>query len=126
MSLTATDLRIIDRARAFSEAFTTDALRAVTGTPAKEDGAAVRIEALGTGQFLIGELIAIISRLDDEDDHWRDYDYTCSVCGARIGIFTGREGWHHYRGEGTAASPVELYDAGHEAVLAQVTETSGG
>ena len=32
-------------------------------------------------------------------------------------MFQGFEGWRHFRGEGTAASPVELYDAGHEAVV---------
>ena len=54
-----------------------------------------------------------------EDDHWRDYNYACSTCGARIGVFIGRDGWQHYRGEGTVASPVEIYDAGHEAALAE-------
>ena len=54
---------------------------------------------------------------DDEDDHWRE-TYTCSRCGALIGVFIGHgDGWHHYRGEGTAASPVELFDAGHEATF---------
>ena len=52
------------------------------------------------------------------DDYWRDYNYTCSTCGAQIGMFIGRQGWQHYRGEGTAASPVEIYDAGHEATPA--------
>ncbi|HEY1321687.1 MAG TPA: hypothetical protein VGF32_15630 [Streptosporangiaceae bacterium] len=53
-----------------------------------------------------------------EDDYWQDYNYACSACGARIGMFIGRQGWHHYRGDGTAASPVEIYDADHEPVLA--------
>ena len=52
-----------------------------------------------------------------EDDHWREA-YTCSTCGALIGVFIGHgDAWRHYRGEGTAASPVELYDAGHEAAF---------
>ena len=43
----------------------------------------------------------------------------CTACGASIGIFTGRgDAWLHYTGEGTAASPVELYDAGHEPAVA--------
>ena len=71
-------------------------------------------------------VLAALDSMDDEedqadepeDDHWRDYDYACSTCGALIGIFLGHgDGWHHYRGEGTVASPVELFDAGHEATL---------
>ena len=50
----------------------------------------------------------------DEDDK----DHACSTCGAPIGIFTGFAGWPHFRGDGTADSPVELYDAGHEATFA--------
>ena len=30
-------------------------------------------------------------------------------------MFIGRAGWQHYCGDGTAASPVVLYDAGHPA-----------
>ena len=60
-----------------------------------------------------------------EDDYWRDYDYTCSTCGAQIGMFIGRRGWHHYRGDGTAASPVEIYNAGHEATPAAGQEPGG-
>ena len=44
-----------------------------------------------------------------EDDDTR----TCSTCGAWIGMFTGRAGWQHYRG-----NPLEIHDAGHEATLA--------
>lgn len=33
-------------------------------------------------------------------------------------MFLGFEGWRHFRGEGTAASPVVLYDTGHEAAVA--------
>jgi hypothetical protein len=55
---------------------------------------------------------------DQADDHWRDYNYTCSACGGQIGMFIGRDGWQHYHGDGTTASPVEIYDAGHEATLA--------
>lgn len=51
---------------------------------------------------------------DDEDDGTEPY---CAECGAWIGHFLGHgDAWHHFRGEGTVASPVELYDAGHEAV----------
>jgi hypothetical protein len=66
-------------------------------------------EVLGIAQALLGDLAAIVRRLGDED-------YACSACGAPVGIFTGHgDGWHHYRGDGTAASPVVLYDAGHPA-----------
>jgi hypothetical protein len=48
---------------------------------------------------------------DDEDDEPETY---CRTCGADVGIFIGHGGaWLHYTGEGTTASPVELYDAGH-------------
>ena len=54
---------------------------------------------------------------DDEDDRWRE-TYTCARCGALIGAFIGHgDGWHHYRGEGTVVSPVELFDAGDEATF---------
>ena len=50
----------------------------------------------------------------DYDDRIEDDGTsTCSTCGAWIGMFTGRPGWHHYRGH-----PLEIYDAGHEATLA--------
>ena len=70
------------------------------------------------------EAIDRIVGSDDEDqadepehDHWRD-NYACTTCGALIGVFIGHgDGWHHYRGEGTAASPVELFDADHEATF---------
>ena len=52
----------------------------------------------------------------DQDDN---ETYACLTCGALIGVFIGHgDGWLHYRGEGTAASPVELFDAGHEATFA--------
>ena len=38
-------------------------------------------------------------------------------------MFIGRQGWLHYRGNGTAASPVAIYDAGHQATFAAGQET---
>ena len=75
------------------------------------------VEAFGASQALLGDLAAIVRRLDDPaDDPEEDpEDYNCAVCGALIGMFTGREGWHHYRGDGTPDNPVEIYDAGHQA-----------
>jgi len=53
---------------------------------------------------------------DQADDHPEPY---CQACGAAAGIFIGHgDAWLHYTGEGTAASPVELFDAGHEPVIA--------
>ena len=53
---------------------------------------------------------------DDEPDELESY---CCACDADVGIFIGHgDAWLHYRGEGTAADPVELFDAGHEAEVA--------
>ena len=57
-------------------------------------------------------------RIDEGDDTEDDLEPYCSACGEPIGHFIGYDGWHHWRGEGTAASPVELYDAGHAPVVA--------
>lgn len=59
-------------------------------------------------------LAAATEGVDDEDDA----EPYCVTCGQWVGIFHGLEGWRHFRGEGTAASPVELYDAGHEPAVA--------
>ena len=59
-------------------------------------------------------LAAATEGVDDEDDA----EPYCTACGRWVGMFLGVEGWRHFRGEGTAASPVVLYDAGHEAVVA--------
>lgn len=58
-------------------------------------------------------LTAATEGVDDEDDA----EPYCTGCGQWVHMFQGFEGWRHFRGEGTAASPVELYDAGHEAVV---------
>jgi hypothetical protein len=57
--------------------------------------------------------------LGDDEDQDADEEPCCGTCGASIGIFYGRgPAWLHYRGEGTAASPVELFDVAHEPVIA--------
>ena len=64
------------------------------------------------------ELVARLEgRLDEDQDDGLDEEETyCSTCGAAVGIFIGHgDAWLHYTGEGTVASPVELYDAGHAA-----------
>lgn len=52
----------------------------------------------------------------DELDGLEPY---CFRCGATAGIFPGHgDSWRHFRGEGTLASPVELYDADHAPEVA--------
>jgi hypothetical protein len=58
-------------------------------------------------------LAAATEGMDDEDDA----EPYCFICGRWVHMFQGFEGWRHFRGEGTVASPVELYDPGHEAVV---------
>lgn len=61
----------------------------------------------------------LLGRLSDAEDDADDPEPYCSACGAPVGIFlTHGRGWHHYRGEGTVDSPVELYDADHEPAVA--------
>jgi hypothetical protein len=64
---------------------------------------------------------AMVERLQDRLDHQFDDDPEpyCSACGASAGIFIGHgDAWLHYTGQGTVASPVELFDAGHAPVIA--------
>lgn len=57
---------------------------------------------------------------DDEDQGDEDDDEPyCYQCGSPVGIFIGHgDAWLHYRGEGTVADPVELFDAGHAPEVA--------
>jgi hypothetical protein len=78
-----------------------------------DDGYAVEITRIPGG----AELAADMHDKDQDDDGTEQY---CTTCGHWAGIFIGHgDGWHHYRGEGTAASPVELYDVGHEVTAAR-------
>lgn len=64
---------------------------------------------------------AMVERLQDRLDHQFDDDPEpyCSACGAAVGIFIGHgDAWLHYAGQGTAESPVDLYDAGHKPAVA--------
>ena len=64
------------------------------------------------------ELVARLQDRLDEDQADEDEPY-CQACGAVVGIFIGHgDAWLHYTGEGTVASPVELYDAGHAPEVA--------
>jgi hypothetical protein len=73
---------------------------------------------------VLGDLLEVLDCPgDDEDqgdeDDEDDLEPYCYTCGATIGIFLGHgPAWLHYTGQGTAASPVELYDAGHAPVVA--------
>jgi hypothetical protein len=64
----------------------------------------------------------LVERLQDRLDHQYDDDPEpyCSTCGTAIGIFLGQQdkGYQHYRGAGTVASPVEIFDADHEPTVA--------
>ena len=123
-ALTAQDRRVIDLARQLAALATVAAVREHAGT---DDTTLALAHFWGAARVTIADMAAIAERLGDddedqadepEDDHWRDYNYACSTCGALIGMFIDRQGWLHYRGDGTTASPVEIYDAGHEATLA--------
>jgi hypothetical protein len=122
-ALTAADrLAIADARELAALPENTDAIRKYTGQP---DGDMARAVALAQAQHLLAELARIAERLaahddhdqadalvtDDQDDEPETY---CRTCGADVGIFIGHGGaWLHYTGQGTVASPVELYDAGH-------------
>jgi hypothetical protein len=63
---------------------------------------------------VLGDLLAVLDEDEDQADELDDFETYCRVCGAEVGIFIGHgDAWLHYRGEGTVADPVELYDAGH-------------
>jgi hypothetical protein len=63
----------------------------------------------------VSVILAAAVEGDDEEDGAEPY---CLTCGEWVHMFHSVEGWRHFRGEGTAASPVVLYDAGHEAAVA--------
>ena len=63
--------------------------------------------------------VRLLDRLDEDLAGEDDLQPYCKECAAVIGIFRGHgDGWHHYRGNGTVEAPNELYDAGHEPVVA--------
>jgi hypothetical protein len=62
---------------------------------------------------------AVAELLDTDDEDLDDDEPFCATCGAAAGIFIGRgENWLHYTGQGTVKSPVQLFDPGHEPVIA--------
>ena len=61
--------------------------------------------------------VRLLDRLDE--DQVDEVEPFCQTCRGLIGIFISHgDAWLHFRGEGTAASPVELFDAGHEPAVA--------
>lgn len=60
----------------------------------------------------LGDRLAQAGRADE------DLAPYCALCGAPIGVFLGQQdkGYQHYR-QGTVASRVEIFDAGHEAAV---------
>jgi hypothetical protein len=56
---------------------------------------------------------------DDTPDPAQNPEPFCEVCGADVGIFL-RFGldWRHYRGDGTTAGLIELFDPGHAPIIA--------
>ena len=105
-----------------------------TSTTAAREGLAERLELLGSMDDDVARLIlafvaehapavfdAAIVELhgEDDDEDLDDEEPYCETCGALVGIFIGHgDVWLHYTGQGTVASPVELFDAGHEPVIA--------
>ena len=69
--------------------------------------------------FRLADALAMVLGEDQADDEPDDDEPYCYTCGSPVGIFHGHgDGWHHWRGKGTADSPVELYDAGHAPEVA--------
>ena len=72
--------------------------------------------ALVRDRGLAERLTTQLADVEDQEDEDEPY---CYQCGSGVGIFYGHgDAWHHFRGEGTAASPVELFDAGHAPEIA--------
>jgi hypothetical protein len=63
----------------------------------------------------LGAVLDVIYGQDDQDDGTEPY---CTTCGQWVGMFTGIDGWRHYRGDPAPGGQRELYDAGHEPGIA--------
>ena len=77
-----------------------------------------RQEALERVAGELARVSVILAAAVDGDDEEDDAEPYCLTCGEWVHMFHGVEGWRHFRGEGTAASPVVLYDAEHEPAVA--------
>ena len=64
----------------------------------------------------LGIVLHVLDGLDDgAEDGGEPY---CTTCRQWAGMFTGIDGWRHYRGDPAPGGVRELYDAGHEPVIA--------
>jgi hypothetical protein len=77
-----------------------------------------RQEALERVAGDLARVSVILAAAVDGDDEEDDAEPYCLTCGEWVHMFHGVKGWRHFRGEGTVASPVVLYDAGHEPAVA--------
>jgi hypothetical protein len=83
----------------------------------KLDNVAADLYDLAAALESPGKVVQLAAELGE--DQAAEDELRCSTCGSPVGIFLGHGGgWHHWRGKGTAESPVELYDAGHEPSVA--------
>jgi hypothetical protein len=111
-----------------------------TSTTTAREGLAERMELLGSmgdedarlalafvAEYAPAVFDAAVARLvdagaedqGDDDGQGDDLEPYCAACGASIGVFIAHgNAYLHYRGAGTVASPIGLYDAGHEPVIA--------
>ena len=105
-----------DEQDAYDDALAAIRAERASGRITVAEAAAERAGLLGAHQERLTRLRA--QYLLDEDPGSDDEPY-CTACGATIGHFLGHgDGWHHFTGQGTAASPVKLYDAGHAPAVA--------
>jgi hypothetical protein len=75
-----------------------------------------RAEVLGRVAAELAGVSAILAAATEGADNG-DAEPYCLICGQWVHMFDGVEGWRHFRGEGAAASPVVLYDTGHEPMV---------
>lgn len=63
----------------------------------------------------LGQVLDAFAKADERDDGTEPY---CTTCREWVGMFHGLDGWHHFRGDPAPGGKRELYDAGHEGVIA--------
>jgi hypothetical protein len=63
----------------------------------------------------LGQVLDVVEEdLAADDDGTEPY---CTTCRQWAGMFTGIDGWRHFRGDPAPGGVRELYDAGHEPVI---------
>lgn len=76
---------------------------------------------IGRLRFWLDDVLDLVNELAPpaadnsarSDEDIEDIQAYCSECDATIGHFLGRAGWQHFRGEGTAEHPNEIFAPGH-------------